>query len=162
MKECDLRLNCPCYEVKDQVFTMKRKIPGEIMDEIVCYFAQDLRYEAILQVYYDENVPGAGFFIVEPTKVDTSREHVSYTFPYVRQGALVLTIHSHNRMEPFFSVVDDRDELYMPGLYGVVGRIRDIGDAYEYETAFRIVYDIKKEIRLGRDEIFEFEYDEEE
>lgn len=159
MNECDLHLNCPCYEVKDQVFTMIRRIPSEIMDEIVCYFAQDLRYEAILQVYYDEKMPGSGFFIVEPIKADTSREHVSYTFPYVGHGVLVLTIHSHNQMDAFFSAVDDRDELYMPGLYGVVGRIRDIGDSYEYETAFRIVYDIKKEIRLGRDEIFEFEYD---
>lgn len=107
-----------CYKASGGHFTMLRRIPFSLLKEVVEYFRQDLDLEAIIQIRYDNG----SFRIVYPSEQSASKDGISYSFG-IERDELVCTIHSHNTMPAFWSSVDDADELYLPGLYGVFGRL---------------------------------------
>ena len=126
-------------------------IPESVLSEIVSYFAEDLSKESIVQVWRENGE----YKVVMPCKEDSSRIHISYTFPLDTRGEFIGTIHSHNTMPAFFSGVDDKDELEIPGLYGVIGRISDKGDHYDFESRFRFTLgEGKAPVDLQIDKIF--------
>jgi len=114
-------------------FLATLQIPSEILGEIVNYFAEDLSRESIVQVWEEDGV----FKVVKPEYADASKAYIRYTFPSTTKGKYICAIHSHNTMQAFFSPVDDADELEFPGLYGVIGRIREVGEDIFYESVFR-------------------------
>lgn len=128
-------IDTPVFSVRDGEFSYKLPvIPLEIMWQISNYFKEDLSRESIVQVWYHEDT---GYRVVKPVSQDTSRVHVSYAFDMLKESmddsVLVMTVHSHNTMKAFFSPVDDKDELYMRGLYGVFGEL----DIYRNHAKFR-------------------------
>lgn len=140
----------PIYEIEDG-FTMSQKIPQNIMDEVVSYFAQDLSREAIIQIWSRDGE----YYVVYPDFQDSTRSSVEYRFPIYSEGVYVMTIHSHNTMRPVPSLTDDRDELQLPGLYGIIGSIEKRGDNLYYESYFRVVRFGKEPVAVDEDEIFE-------
>lgn len=109
------------------------QIPSEILGEVVNHFAEDLSRESIVQIWEEDGV----YRVVYPEYKDASKAFISYSFPLTSKGNYVMTIHSHNTMKAYFSGVDDADELALPGLYGVIGRIKQVGDDIFYESDFR-------------------------
>ena len=106
-----------CFRYTGRQFIMLKRIPIGIMDEVVRHFRKDLEREAVVQIRWDD-----GYRIVYPMKQEASRTSVLYSFG-VMKGELAVTIHSHNAMSAFWSETDDADELFMPGIYGVFGRL---------------------------------------
>lgn len=109
------------------------QIPGEILGEVVNYFAEDLSKESIVQIWEEDG----RYKVVKPAYAEATKARVDYSFSLTTKGRYVMTIHSHNTMAAYFSNVDDADELDIPGLYGVIGRIKQVGDDIHYESAFR-------------------------
>lgn len=114
-------------------FLARTEIPREILGEVVEYFAEDLTRESIVQIWKREE----GYVIVYPKCAEASKARIQYSFPLDSEGVYVMTIHSHNTMPAFFSPIDDRDELSVPGLYGVIGEIEELEDEYTFSTIFR-------------------------
>ena len=137
-------------------FIVKKKIPRDILGEIVNYFSEDLTRESIVQVWYDEN----GFKVVRPYVQRTSRVSVEYKFSLETRGEYICTIHSHNTLPACFSNVDDSDELYVTGLYGVIGSIREENGEILFTSDFRFCFGDGNAIKIGLDELFEDEEDE--
>lgn len=140
-------------QTKEEVerFVESLCIPESVLSEIVSYFAEDLSKESIVQVWRENGE----YKVVMPCKEDSSRIHISYSFPLDTRGEFIGTIHSHNTMPAFFSGVDDKDELEIPGLYGVIGRISDKGDHYDFESRFRFTLgEGKAPVDLQIDKIF--------
>lgn len=120
----------PVFSICGSEFCYKlAKIPAVILEDVLFYFRRDLDKEAIVQIWYDEE---GGYRIQYPEMEQSSRAICRYHFPLNAdtKGYLVATIHSHNTMPAFFSSVDDRDELSMPGIYGVVGNLSSCTTAY--------------------------------
>ena len=120
----------PVFSISGSEFCYKlAKIPAVILEDVLFYFRKDLDKEAIVQIWYDEE---GGYRIQYPEMEQSSRAICRYHFPLNAdtKGYLVATIHSHNTMPAFFSSVDDRDELSMPGIYGVVGNLSRCTTAY--------------------------------
>ena len=95
--------------------------------------------------------------VVYPASEDAGACGVSYEMPMIGTCDYVMTIHSHCRMPAFFSAVDDGDELSIPGLYGVLGRILEEEGEISYEGAFRVVVAPGEWLYLSEDELFEKE-----
>lgn len=55
--------------------------------------------------------------------------------------------HSHNTMNAFYSSIDDRSELNVPGLHVVVGKINEKANSYEYVSSI-VVQKMRKTIDL--------------
>lgn len=140
----------PCYAAG---FAMKERIPRSVLNEIVTRFSRDLTKEAIAFVWRR----GGRYEAVWPAEEEAGATSVRYEMPILADGDYVMTIHSHCLMRPFFSRVDDADELSMPGLYGVIGRIRREGDEISYESLFRAVYAPWECLPVSEDELFEEE-----
>lgn len=138
------------YGIEDG-FTISRKVPQDIMAEVVSYFAQDLGREAIVQIWSRDGE----YYVVYPEFQDSTKCSVEYRFPIYSAGVYVMTIHSHNIMRPVPSLVDDRDELQVPGLYGIIGSIEQRGGSLYYESYFRVVRLGKEPLMVDEDEIFE-------
>lgn len=140
----------PLYETEDG-FVMLQKVPRSILNEVVAYFAQDLSKEAIVQVW---NRNGE-YYVVYPRSQDCGKSFVEYQFPICSQGIYVMAIHSHNTMRPVPSRIDDRDELQVPGIYGIIGSIKKRGEKLYYESFFRLTRADREPIVLEEEEIFE-------
>lgn len=97
---------------------MLRRIPIALIADVVRYFMQDISKEAIVQIYW---VDGE-FRIIYPVEQRASEVEVSYTFG-IQKGEHVCTIHSHGKLNAFWSMVDDADEVQTTGLYGVFGNL---------------------------------------
>lgn len=107
-KEVDFRLNAP-------------KIPGALLREIISFFKEDPDREAAVQIFYD---PGSRTYELYYPPQKTSAAYVAFERNALmeEEKALVMDVHSHNRMRAFFSSVDDLDEKGTR-LYLVIGRI---------------------------------------
>lgn len=140
----------PCY-CTENGFSMVKKIPGEILTDIVNYFAQDLSQEAIVQIWFDEG----RYYVVYPHTQNCSKISVRYEFPLNSAGVYVMAIHSHNTMPPIPSVVDDKDELQLPGLYGIIGLIEEDDEGISFQSFFRVTSLDKEPIVVSEAEIFE-------
>lgn len=143
-------LEHPCYRAG---FSMKERIPRDVLAEVVCHFARDLSREAVAFIWHENG----RYRVVYPASEDAGACGVSYEMPMIGTGDYVMTIHSHCRMPAFFSAVDDGDELSIPGLYGVLGRILEEEGEISYEGAFRVVVAPGEWLYLSEDELFEKE-----
>ncbi len=94
------------------------KIPRAILNVIVAEFKRTGETENMLQVYWSNK--NQCYYVKRPEQV-TDRVSVRYKLVHSKD-TLVLTVHSHNRMNAFFSSVDDADEVYT-GLFGVIGNV---------------------------------------
>jgi len=139
----------PAYSVEDG-FTMSRRIPRHILEEVVAYFAQDLTKEAIVQIWSRDGE----YYVVYPEFQDSAKSFVEYRFSISSEGIYVMTIHSHNTMRPVPSSIDDKDELRVPGLYGIIGSIRKRDATIFYESFFRVTRLDKEPITVDEEEIF--------
>lgn len=140
----------PAYAIEDG-FNMSQKIPRHILEEIISYFAQDLTREAIVQIW----CRNGEYYVVYPEYQDCSMLFVEYRFSLCPEGIYVMTIHSHHTMSPSPSSVDDRDELGVPGLYGIIGSIRKRDGEICYDSFFRVTRLGKEPIAVDEEEIFE-------
>ena len=145
----------PCFTAG---FSMKEKIPRRILVEIVTRFGENLEKEAIAFIWRKDGK----YEVAWPLKEDANAVGVLYEMPILKGGDYVMAIHSHNVMQPFFSSVDDADELSMPGLYGVIGRIREEEDGTYYESVFRAVTAPGEYISVTEGDSFEGEAEDEE
>ena len=66
-----------------------------------------------------------------------------------------MAVHSHNTMRPVPSCVDDKDELQVPGLYGIIGSIEERDTAIYYESFFRVTRFDREPVTVDEEEIFE-------
>lgn len=140
----------PAYAIEDG-FAMSQKIPRNILEEIVTYFAEDLTREAIVQIWSRDGK----FFVVYPEYQNSSKMFVEYQFSPCSEGIYVMAIHSHNTMRPVPSCVDDKDELKVPGLYGIIGSIKETDTEIYYESFFRVTRLDREPITVDEEEIFE-------
>lgn len=122
-----------CFAVEDDRFVMLKQIPMSVFCEIVNYFAENLKEERIVQIWYEQGV----YKIIKPCEERATKSAISYRFRVDIPGEYVCTIHSHNTMPPFFSCVDNADEIAIPGLYGVIGNIRKKGQVIFFSSVFR-------------------------
>lgn len=111
-----------CTQIKSVEFVYKLpKIPRDIYNAICLDFQQHPAKERVLQVYWNESAHE--YVILFPDKEKATKTSIQYTFmPRSREMKLVLTVHSHNTMEPYFSRTDNEDEL-LTGFYGVIGTV---------------------------------------
>ena len=132
------------------------KIPQEILEEVVAYFREDLSEEAAVRICFDEG-DGSYFFV----KAGGARNGTAIYYDYsdsledlMRDGVIcVMDVHSHNRMNAFWSAVDDGDELTSPGaLYGVIGKLDRDRPAMLFRAVDRGVQD-----GLAAAELFDLE-----
>lgn len=129
-----IRNHCFSYSAEDHKFTIKERIPKEILEKILAYFTESIPREAVVQIWYDHQ----GYEIVKPCIQHASDIYINYSFPVRSEGSLIMSIHSHNTMPAFWSPTDDADELDLPGLYGVIGRLQiDDKNHYCYNALFR-------------------------
>ena len=140
----------PAYAIEDG-FAMSQKIPRNILEEIVNYFAKDLTREAIVQIWSRDGE----FYVVYPEYQNSSKSFVEYQFSICSEGIYVMAIHSHNTMRPVPSCVDDKDELQIPGLYGIIGSIEERDTAIYYESFFRVTRFDREPVTVDEEEIFE-------
>lgn len=95
------------------------KIPLSILDEIVDDFRAHPQIERIVQIIWD----GDSYYVRYPDAELANKGFIRYEFNMLPPGQyIVMTIHSHNTMKPYFSKTDDHDEA-ITGLYGVVGLV---------------------------------------
>ncbi len=104
------------------------KIPKQLFYDVVTFFekvAHQHNTEALCRFYYD----GKEYHVAIPEQ-KCSHAAVVCERPAEaeeEEGTLILEVHSHGTINPFFSAVDDADEVFS-GLYGVIG---DFGHAVE-------------------------------
>lgn len=67
--------------------------------------------------------------------IDTGEEYEGFPERLAHAGST----HSHNEMDPFFSLMDDKYELDVPGLHVVVGNLEDTGKKRTYNLEASIV-----------------------
>lgn len=142
----------PAYAIEDG-FIMSMKMPRTILEEVISFFAQDLTREAIVQIWIKEGK----YYVVYPEFQDSTKSYVEYRFPVYSDGIYVMAIHSHNTMRPIPSCIDDRDELQVPGLYGIIGSISKNDEEIYYESFFRVTRLGKAPLIVDEFEIFEEE-----
>lgn len=115
------------------------KIPKKILDEVMRFFMKNKEHEAACQLFYTRE---EGYTIYYPVQRYTVTS-VSFERDYALESSktLVMDMHSHGRIQAFFSGQDDRDEkgtrlfLVAGNLYdepqiriraGIIGRFVDI------------------------------------
>lgn len=99
------------------------KIPVQVSGEILAYFRREMPDEAIVQIWHH---PVRGYYVRYPETAYAGMGRISYRFSCRGIGEddmLIMAVHSHNRMPAFFSPTDDGDELDIPGIYGVIGKV---------------------------------------
>ncbi len=111
--------NDKTLEVSNLEFNMKLpKIPRLFLETIISEFREDLSKENMVQIYWSKDKQE--FYMVKP-EATYSKVAVSYKMGHTND-ILVISIHSHNTMNAFFSEIDDADEIYT-GLFGVIGNL---------------------------------------
>ena len=100
-------------------------IPGQLLEEILAYFREDLSLEAMVRIVYDKETGMFSFYKAGGVR---SKVRLDYVFEagedmFSPSKIQVMELHSHNVMNAFFSPTDDRDESCYPGVFGVVGRL---------------------------------------
>lgn len=123
------------------------RIPVRLLHSIKRIFENDLRYEAMISIFYHK--PSHEYILVEPT-TEVSKMSVKYSFDpnFLRDRNLiqVAQIHSHNTMPAVFSSVDNADEN-MPLLYGVIGRLNENKPQFALRAGFNGLFcDVAPEI----------------
>lgn len=97
------------------------KIPGALLQEIITYFKRDPDREAAVQVFYDEKNRAYELYYPKQ-KAGAASVVFERNTAMEEEKVLVMDVHSHNRMDAFFSGIDDRDEKGTR-LYLVIGKI---------------------------------------
>ena len=97
------------------------KIPGALLQEIITYFKRDPDREAAVQVFYDEKKRAYELYYPKQ-KAGAASVVFERNTAMEEEKVLVMDVHSHNRMDAFFSGIDDRDEKGTR-LYLVIGKI---------------------------------------
>jgi PRTRC genetic system protein A len=115
-------------------------VPWNLFKKILDYFAEDLSKEAAVRVCYDEHKKEY-FFVKAGGSVGGAFIKYDYSDSVeeiLRDGVIcAMEVHSHNRMDAFWSCVDDADELMAPGaVYGVVGRL-DKTPSFKFRACYR-------------------------
>ena len=101
------------------------KIPAAMLYSVITFFRQQIENEAYCKLCFSKI--SNEYFLVTGVQVATPVS-VKYTFDsqlfYDRNIIQVMDIHSHCRMNAFFSETDDKDECY-PGIFCVIGKLDD-------------------------------------
>lgn len=97
------------------------KIPGKLLDEIIAFFRKDPEKEAAAQIFYDAE--RKEYRVHYPPQEAGSCSVVFRRDPELENDCvLMMDVHSHGRMQAFFSTVDDHDEKGTR-LFLVIGRL---------------------------------------
>ncbi len=114
-----IRFNSP--ERNELAYKQDIPIPEELLDKVLEHFRETPDMESIAMITYSGFT--GEYSLVFPEVKGVSAVHVDYSFPNLGPGQyLVMTIHSHDQMHPFFSSIDNADEWFT-GLFGVAGFI---------------------------------------
>ena len=127
-----------------------QKIPGGLLCEIYWFFRKNPCKEAAAQIFYDDKT---GMYELYFPKQRSNMCHVVFDrdMALEEEKVLVMDIHSHGRMDAFFSSVDNHDEKGTR-LFLVLGKIDSTkpacklraGIAGHYkELAITDVFDLK-------------------
>lgn len=95
------------------------KIPVEVLEDVVGAFKTEPEKEMLAWVYYDKEAQAFSVVWPEQDRAPASVESTELMVESER-NFIVLVIHSHGKLPPFFSSQDDSDEV-RTGLYAVVG-----------------------------------------
>lgn len=126
-------------------------IPNQLYVDIIHWFRRNTRLESVVKVIYDFNENK--YFIQKPRYANCTHVSVEYEFDCLPiWQKVVLTIHSHNNMDAFFSMTDDQDEICENGIYGVMGRISDLHPSVVFRGCFNASF-----MPLGIEDLFEME-----
>lgn len=90
--------------------------PADLLDEILHEFRMDPEQEHLANIVWHEH----RHFVHWPSQHVTRTSVIAQGVRETETWFVYLQIHSHGRMEPFFSATDDRDEV-RTGLYAVTG-----------------------------------------
>lgn len=109
------------------------KIPIKILYEIAKDFYSHMEIERIAQIVWDKSTES--YVVNFPSDSVERKALIMYEFaPLPSNQCLVMTIHSHNTFAPYFSKVDDADEI-ITGIYGVLGSFNESGN---FSSSFRV------------------------
>ena len=87
----------------------EKKIPCEILLDVVAFFKRNPRKEAAAQIFYDVTAGRYEAYYPEQRVTSVSVEFVR-NHDMENDKVLVMDIHSHGTMNAFFSSIDDDDE----------------------------------------------------
>ena len=104
------------YPLQPLRFKLPR-IPGRLLQDVLADARSNLDLEFMYHISFD---PVLGQWQVSRPEQQQSRVHVGYH--YQDPGKIVVDLHSHNRMQAFFSPTDDGDERG-GRFYAVMGRL---------------------------------------
>lgn len=97
------------------------KIPGKILDEIIVFFRKAPEKEAAVQIFYDAEKKEYRIHY-PPQRAGCFSVVFKRNSELENDCVLMMDVHSHGRMNAFFSSVDDHDEKGTR-LFMVIGRL---------------------------------------
>lgn len=127
-----------------------QKIPGSLLCEIYWFFRKNPCKEAAAQIFYDDKT-GVYELYFPKQQSNACRVVFDRNVALEEEKVLVMDIHSHGRMDAFFSSVDNHDEKGTR-LFLVLGKIDSTKPAcklragiagYYKELALTDVFDLK-------------------
>lgn len=110
-------------------------IPSDFVDEFRKAAIAAFPFEVLLELFY---IPteDSYFYIIPKQFVNEGAVSCSYDRYFENQtisGCIkVGEFHSHGTYPAFFSPTDNRDELYKPGIYGVIGNLNSLSTAQSW------------------------------
>lgn len=120
------------------------RIPGSLLSEIVCFFRKNPCKEAAAQIFYDDKT---GLYELYFPRQKTGACSVVFGRDMLLENekTLVMDVHSHGRMDAFFSSVDNHDEKGTR-LFLVLGQIDRKAPAWKLRAGIAGHY---KELQLA-------------
>lgn len=94
------------------------KVPCSILKDIVHVFQDDPDYEHLAYILWDRDEE---YTVLWPDQQSTNVSVEAEGYMETEDRFIAMQIHSHGRLQAYFSAQDDADEV-RSGLYGVVGR----------------------------------------
>ena len=138
-----LETNPPWGHLVEQLWESPRELPYGVVEERDT-FKEVIENTDVLEIIRDEILPAAvayalrkkewagwiirqnGKYSFMPLNIDASGESVRYNADSLDEGAcVVVDIHSHGRINPFFSETDDNDDAGGVKICIVMGNFRE-------------------------------------
>lgn len=113
-------------DIQEGVVLSVPRIPAHVLRGVVTFFRLEPERERMANVIYDRRWPdmrGDGepiYYFDLPAQEGTATSVTAAGAVETEDRFVVLQVHSHGKMNAFFSAIDDEDEV-RTGLYGVIG-----------------------------------------
>ena len=150
-----LETNPPWGHLVEQLWESPRELPYGVVEERDT-FKEVIVNTDVLEIIRDEILPVAvdyalrrkewagwiirqnGNYSFMPLNIDASRESVRYNADSLDEGAcVVVDIHSHGRIKPYFSETDDLDDAGGVKICIVMGNFREVYSHSPFDPQIR-------------------------